>query len=193
MNISSQIPHIIYSNKDSFGNKIKEKHFINVEKEVYQLSDKTNFTKYFIKDGKITVGYVSLIDTNKGVTVSFIKNYNTERYSGLGKLADQIEVEHCIKKGLKTFEITSEASLNSHALHYLRGKRFNTIADSEKKIQLLKKFKTFDINKIVKFIIKNTPANQMYKTDFLGQIPMYMPKSLIKKYIEIAKKSPILK
>ena len=171
-----------------------------ITSEGVDLSEFTPYVKiqnekdgYIDKDGKITVGYVSLIDTNKGVTVSFIKNYNPERYSGLGKLADQIEVEHCIKKGLKTFEITSEASLNSHALHYLRGKRFNTIADSEKKIQLLKKFKTFDINKIVKFIIKNTPANQMYKTDFLGQIPMYMPKSLIKKYIEIAKKSPILK
>ena len=125
--------------------------------------------------------------------MSFIKNFNPQKYSGFGKIADQIEVEHCLNRGLKKFEITSEASLNSHAYHYKRGKRFAPIKDKKTQNKLLEMFKTYDVNKIVELIIKYTPAGKSYNTSFLNKIPMFMPQSLIKKYIEIIKKHPLLK
>lgn len=134
-------------------------------------------TVYTVKDGRIPVGSVRILDTQKGVNVNFIKNYYPELYSGFGKIADQIEVEHCLKRNLSEFEINSYASLNSHALHYLRGKRFVNP----------------EHNNMVENVIKRTPKGEQFNTRFLGQIEMFMPKELIKKYIEIIKKSPLLK
>lgn len=135
------------------------------------------FTSYTVKDDKITVGKVDLLDTAKGVKVMYIENCQPQLYKGFGKIADQIEVEHCLKRGLDTFEITSDAGLNSHAVHYLRGKRF------VKKIY----------NQIVEQIINSTPQGEQYNTKKLGNIEMYMPQKLIKKYLEIIKKNPLLK
>lgn len=165
---------------------------VQVFAETYNM-DGSKLTHYIVKDGRIPIGHVNLIDTPNGVNVSFIRNYNPNMYSGFGWIADQIEVEHCLKRGLKDFEITSEASLNSHALHFIRGKRFGEITDPQKKEKLLKLFNTADINKIVEMIIKTTPKGSEYNTKFLERIPMFMPQSLIKKYIEIIKKHPLLK
>lgn len=134
------------------------------------------FTRYTIKDDKITVGKVDLRDTPTGINVEYIENLQPQLYSGFGKLADQIEVEHCMKRGLKYFDIVSDAGLNSHALHYLRGKRFYSEEAEEK----------------IKEIIKNTPKGEIYNTKILGRIRMYMPLELIEKYIGIIKKNPIL-
>lgn len=136
-----------------------------------------HFTKYIVKDGKIPVGSIDLIDTMNGVHVEYIENMNPELYSGFSKVADQVEVEHCLKRGLSWFEIESEAALNSHALHYLRGKRFVSEADNE----------------AVRKIIESTPVGQKFDTKKLGKIRMYMPQELIKKYLEIIKKCPLLK
>ena len=135
------------------------------------------FTEYLVKDGKIPVGKVDLKDTSAGVHVDYIENLNPQLYSGFGTVADQIEVEHCLKRGLDSFEITSEAGLNSHAVHYLRGKRF----------------KPEEYNDIVRKIIEATPSGARFHTEKLGSIPMYMPKELIEKYLSIIKKCPLLK
>ncbi len=135
------------------------------------------FTKYTVKDNKIPIGYVNLKDTITGVNVEFIKNMNPDLYSGFGKIADQIEVEHCLKRGLKFFDITSYAALNSHALHYLRGKRFFSEEAEE----------------IIKKIIKTTPEGEIFNTSFLGRIRMYMPQELIEKYMQIIKQNPLIK
>lgn len=135
------------------------------------------FTKYMVKDGKVPVGTLDLFDTMRGVHVEYIENMNPQLYSGFAKVADQIEVEHCLKRGLSWFEIESEAALNSHALHYLRGKRFVSEADNE----------------AVRKIIETTPVGQKFDTRKLGPIKMYMPQELIKKYIETIKKYPLLK
>lgn len=136
-----------------------------------------NFTEYLVKDGNIPVGKVDLKDVFMGVHVDYIENMNPQLYSGFGTIADQIEVEHCLKRGLDYFEIKSEAGLNSHALHYLRGKRF----ESE------------EYNEVVQKIIDNTPKGTMFHTEKLGPISMYMPWELIEKYIAIIKKCPLLK
>ena len=133
--------------------------------------------RYMISDGKIPVGFVDLENTQRGVHVNFIHNMNPQLYSGLGRTADQIEVEHCLQRGLKDFQIESTAAMNSHALHYLRGKRF-----------IPKKF-----NQKVKQIIEATPKGEKYNTSFLGMVKMYMPRELIQKYIEIIKQCPLLR
>ena len=150
---------------------------ITVEKVVYENPNYRQITKYIVKDNKIPVGRVSVSDMPNGAYVEFIENFHPNLYGGFGKVADQIEVEHCLCRGLDNFEIYSNAALSSHALHYKRGKRF--IPE--------------EVNEIVKKIIENTPVGEKYNTSFLGGVRMFMPQEIIKKYLEIIKKSPLLK
>lgn len=150
---------------------------VNIQTKHHDLKDFGQFTVYTVKDNKIPVGRIDLQDTENGVKVMYIENKNPELYSGFGKIADQIEVEHCIKRGLRDFEITSDANFNSHALHYLRGKRFYSDI----------------VNKKVEEIIKSTPPGEKYNTKSIGLVGMFMPKELIKKYIELIKTNPLLK
>ena len=156
-----------------------------------------SFTKYGVYCGSSAVGYVSLTDKENGVWVDFIRNYAPDRYSGFGKIADQVEVEHCLNRGLKDFEILSEATPPSLPFHYMRGKRFNYIDDSSIKNELKKRFGTFNINKIMERLLeKNQCASKKDIIDcacIVERVPMYMPKDLIKKYIDIIKKYPLLK
>lgn len=149
---------------------------ISVEALPLRLADVGVYTRYTVKDGKIPVGVVKVLDIDKGVHVEYIENMNPNLYSGFGKVADQIEVEHCMKRGMSTFQILSEAALNSHALHYLRGKRFFSKEAEEK----------------VKEVIANTPVGQRFDTKSLGKIRMFMPQELIDIYKEIIKKCPII-
>ena len=135
-----------------------------------------NFTQYLVKDGKIPVGKVNVVDTLTGIEVDYVENMQPQLYSGFGKIADQIEVEHCMKRGLSYFNIESYAGLNSHALHYLRGKRFFS-EEAETK---------------VREIIAKTPKGEKFNTKSLGKIRMYMPLDLIEKYQAIIKKAPLL-
>ena len=150
---------------------------VQITKENYSLRCFGEFTRYNVKDKNFPIGYVDLKDTKDGVRVEFIKNNYPQFYKGFGKIADQIEVEHCLARNLDSFEITSEAALNSHALHYKRGKRF----------------KPDSINETVKNIIKNTPIGENYHTEFLNRVQMYMPKEMITRIIENVKKHPLLK
>lgn len=150
---------------------------VRITKEVYDLKFFGLHTRYNVFDDKINVGYVDLIDTPNGVHVDYIRNNKPEQYSGFGHLADQIEVEHCLNRGLKNFEIFSDAGLNSHAKHYQRGKRFFDNA----------------INKKVKQIIESTPIGEKFNTEFLGNIKMYMPKKMIDKIISKILKNRVLK
>ena len=149
---------------------------VTVESKTSYVPSLGNFTQYLIKDGKIPVGKVDLVDKPYGVHVEYIKKMNPGLYSGFGKLADQLEVEHCLNRGLVDFEIRSEAGLNSHALHYLRGKRFESKEVEEK----------------VKKIIEKTPKGWRFNTLEIGKVPMFMPKELIEKYIKIIKKHPLI-
>ena len=134
-----------------------------------------NFTRYTVKDGRIPVGRVDLRDTDNGVYVLFVEKTN-KNYKHFGQLADAIEVNHCMNRGLDTFEIKSDAALNSHVQHYKRGKRFE---DNK-------------INEFIKRLIQTSQKDQKFNTAFLGKIKMFMPQELIKKYVEIIRKNPIL-
>lgn len=166
---------------------------LNIISSVTDVKDAGKMTRYLVKSGRVPVGRVNLIDKPNGVYVSFIENFNPKYFKRFGRIADQLEVEHCLKRGLSDFEITSEASLNSHAYHYRRGKRFGKITDLSLISKLKSMFNTIDVNKIVDFIIKTTPEGKEFNTAFLGKIPMYMPRALINKYLEIIKHSPLLK
>lgn len=193
MKISDSIPHITLKTKTSSGEILRNPIPVTISKQEYQTRDLQKFTHYIVKNGTIPIGHVNLSDTPNGVLVSFIRNYSPEKYSGFGTIADQIEVEHCLKRGLKNFKITSEASLGSHIHHYKRGKRFSTITDKKQSAKLLDMFKSTDVNKIINYIIKFSPEGKEINTSFLGSVPMYMPQKLIKKYIDIIKKHPLIK
>ena len=70
------------------------------------------------------VGYLELEDVKNGVKVSYIENQDPNQFRHFGQVADQIEVEHCIKRGIKNPYIYSVAAIDTHIKHFKRGKRF---------------------------------------------------------------------
>ena len=150
---------------------------VQVTSKSYYLKGLGNFTRYTVKDNRIPVGYVDLQDTKHGCYVMYIKNQNPKLYKGFGKTADQIEVEHCLKRYIDKPVITSEAKFNTHITHFKRGKRF--IDEG--------------INIFLKDLIENLSKGEQYLTGFLGAQKMFMPQNLVKKYMEIIKKAPLLK
>ena len=153
--------------------------------------------EYNIYDGRRDVGHVRLSDTDYGCYVMSIRNKKPHEYGKFALLADKLEVQYCLDKKMPNFEIRSYADLNSHALHYLRGIRF----EGEATPQQIKRFrelfkwakiKSFDYNTIVKYIIDHTPKGERFNTMFLKEIPMYMPQELIQKYIAELLKNPLI-
>lgn len=171
---------------------------VRVEKRVYGTDDICpQVTIYKVYDKRIPIGFVRLHDTAKGCYVLYVENEHPEKYKNFGYFADKLEVQHCMKKGLEDFEITSHAALNSHALHYIRGKRFKGTANKSQRNRFQELFKeanlkSFNINTMVKYIVDKTPKGEKFNTWFLKQVSMYMPKNLIKKYVSELKKNPIL-
>ena len=150
---------------------------VQVTSKSYFLHELGNYTRYEVKDNRIPVGYVDLNDTPHGCYVMYIKNMNPDLYKGFGKVADQIEVEHCLKRNIKHPFINSVAKFNTHILHYKRGKRF------------INK----EVNAFLKSIVDNLQKGEKVITSFLGAQDMYMPQELVNKYREIIKKAPLLK
>lgn len=126
-----------------------------------------------------------------------IRNNKQNEYGKFALLADKLEVQYCLDKNMSDFEIRSYADLNSHALHYLRGKRFEGEATPQQ-IQRFRemfkwaKIKSFDYNTVVKYIIDHTPKGERFNTMFLKEIPMYMPQNLIQKYIRELLQNPLI-
>ena len=134
--------------------------------DVYETSKNTNF-----------VGYVDLKDTKNGAQVLYIKSEQPNLYKHFGQVADQIEVEHCIKRGIKNPYISSVAAIGTHIIHFKRGKRF-----------INKK-----INAYLENLTKNLQKGERVMTGFLGYQKMYMPKNMINEIKEKIKISPLLK
>jgi hypothetical protein len=164
----------------------------NVRMASYDSKEKmTNYLVYTAKDD--LVGLVSLVDRNNGVWVDYIENYYPKKYSNFGAIADQIEVEHCLKRKLTTFSILSRATTFSLPFHYNRGKRFRTISDTRDKAFLKEKYGTQNMNTIMENLLKIFKPQEIHEEIELADIPMYMPKSLIEKYIQVINKYPLLK
>ena len=163
--------YMIYSRK--IGQHIP----VNVTSENHRIKGYGSFIRYTIKDNRIPVGYVDLQDTKNGVYVCYIKNLNPDLYSGVGKLADQIEVEHCLKNNKKNPYIESTAQVGTLLQHFKRGKRF--IDEG--------------VNVFLNEVLKNLQKGERVYVGFLGNAKMFMPQNLIQKCMEQIEKHPLLK
>ena len=154
---------------------------ITVTKEIIKLyDDPSDVTRYTVHDAKeplIDVGYVDLQDTKDGVKVAFIKSQHPNHYKHFGQVADQIELEHCLNRGIEKPYIHSVAALGTHVQHFLRGKRFI----NEK------------INEFLASLTKNLQKGERVHTGNLGMQKMYMPINMINELKEKIKLNPLLK
>ena len=151
---------------------------VPVQIETYRQSIKDwgTFTKYRVKNGKIPVGYVDLQDTERGCRVMYIKNQLPELYSGFGKLADQIEVEHCLNRGIKNPYIESVGAIGTLFQHFKRGKRFINEA----------------LNVYFQYVSENLKKGEKVSTECFGDQQMFMPQNLVQECIERIKRNPLL-
>lgn len=136
-------------------------------------------------EGKLLKDYPKLGIKGKRITIDYLQNNMPEKYSGVGKAADQIAIEYCLRNDIKPM-ITSIADLNSHAAHYIRGRRF--FPDKNFAIR----FGTYDPNTIIKQRIKETPKGEKVNCSDLGELNMYMPQKIIQRYMRKIKNHPIL-
>ena len=150
---------------------------VQIESKRFTPKDYGMFTRYQVKDNKIPVGYVDLQDTKDGCYVMYIKNQNPELYSGFGHIADQIEVEHCLKRQILHPHIESEAAMGTLIQHYKRGKRY--IDET--------------INKYLEGIVKHLQKGEQIYTGQFGAQKMFMPQDMVQRIIENIKKHPLLK
>lgn len=162
---------------------IKEQCYLPVcvTRNIYYLgcdeySDVIRYSVYDDKNKKF-VGYVDLNDTFNGAKVLYIQNKNPKLYKRFGQLADQIEVEHCLKRGIDNPYIHSVAARDTYVQHFLRGKRFV----NER------------INDYLDNITKNLIKGEKVYTEFFKNPKMYMPANMINEIKERIKINPLLK
>lgn len=160
----------------------------------WQLAQKLNKLPKFLLDSPLLDDFPELGITKDRVNIGELQNNFEESLSGIGEAADQIAIEYCLKHGL-TPNVVSVAALNSHAAHYMRGRRFFEISKNDKDIdyyEFKKKYNTTNPNEIIEQRIKETPKENRIYTDDLGNLYMYMPKEIVAKYLKRIKQSPIL-
>ena len=154
---------------------------ITVTKEVHYIDDEFgDLIRYTVHDAsgrRIPVGYVDLTDTKNGVKVHYIKSQYPNLYKHFGQVADQIELEHCLKRGIKNPYIHSVAAIGTHITHFLRGKRFINEG----------------INIYLDYLIKNLQKGEKIMTGALGTQKMYMPINLINEIKDKIKVNQLLK
>lgn len=183
---------IMLKTVDASGNKSHEKLLVEINVKKIHPPGLNPISTYKITNGSDKIGYVKIEEKADGAYIYNIENTMQDKYSGIGKLADRIAVENCLSRGLKDFAITADATLNSHAAHYLAGKRFGNIGYSDRLKLIKRQYGTTNINKIVKEIIETTPPGEKYYTSNLKTVPMYLPKKLINEYTKLAQTNPIL-
>ena len=123
------------------------------------------------------VGYLKLEDIKNGVKVSYIENQNPNKFRHFGQVADQIEVEHCLKRGIENPYICSVAAINTHIKHFKRGKRFVNEG----------------INVYLNSLLKILKKGEHIKTGYLGENKMYMPVNLVNEIKNKIKINSLLK
>jgi len=123
------------------------------------------------------IGFVDLLDAKNGIKVSYIKNQEPDLYRHFGQVADQIEVEHCLKRGIDKPYIHSVAALGTHIKHFKRGKRF--IEEG--------------INIYFNDLVKHLQKGEHVMSEIAGYHKMYMPMNLVNEIKEKIKINPLLK
>ena len=137
----------------------------------------TRYSVYDSSEPVEYVGHLDLQDTKNGVKVLYIQNENPEKYKHFADVADQIEVEHCLKRNINNPYISSVAARDTYAMHYRRGKRFINEG----------------ANVYLESITKDLKKGERVTTDFLGYQKMYMPINMLNKMKEKIKLNPLLK
>ena len=122
------------------------------------------------------VGYLELEDTKNGVKVLYIENQQPKLFRHFAQAADQIEVEHCMNRGIANPYIQSVAAIGSHIKHYKRGKRFMDEGTNIYFNCLLRKLK----------------KGEHIITRFMGLKKMYMPTDLVNEIKDKIKIKPLL-
>ena len=154
---------------------------VTVTKELdfvdYKYGYETIYTVHDAANSEIDIGYVKLQDTKNGVKVHYIKNQYPNLYKQFAQVADQIELEHCLNRGINKPYIQSTAAIGTHIQHYKRGKRFINEG----------------INIYVDYLLKNLKKGERAITGFLGYQKMYMPINMINEIKEKIKINPLLK
>lgn len=153
---------------------------VYIQKEVISTDDCLDeLIRYNVynKSKKKYIGYVDLQDTENGAKVLYINNQEQKLYKHFGQLADQIEVEHCLKRGIDKPYIQSVAARDTYVKHFLRGKRFINEG----------------INVYLAYITRNLVKGEKVFSDFLGYQKMYMPINMINEIKEKIKLNPLLK
>lgn len=141
------------------------------------------------------------------ITIDLLQNNNETIYSGIGEVADQIAIEYCLKEGL-TPNIVSIAETGSVISHYKRGRRYfeiekNTSLDNPNeygKDNCTKSYESFvseygtnNPNEVIEKRLNEAKKYGGYvQCEDLGQLYMYMPQEIIKKYLQRIKENPIL-
>ena len=153
---------------------------VTITKKSYFIDDEFGeMTRYTVQDKakRIYIGYLDLQDTKNGAKVLYIKNEQPNLYKRFAQLADQVELEHCMKRGIDKPYIQSSAAIGTHVMHFLRGKRFINEG----------------INIYLDYITKNLQKGERVITGFLGYQKMYMPINMINELKEKIKINSLLK
>ena len=154
---------------------------VTVSKKVYYINeefgDLIRYTVHNTSEPRIHIGYVDLQDTKSGVKVSYIKNQHPDLYKHFGQIVDQIELEHCLKRGIDKPFIQSSAAINTYIQHFKRGKRFINEG----------------INIYLDYICQNLKKGERINIGALGYQKMYMPINMINEIKEKIKILPLLK
>ena len=137
----------------------------------------TRYTVSELSNQSNDIGFVELEDTKNGVKVVYIANQQPELYKHFGQVADRIEVEHCLGRGIENPYIQSVAAINTHIKHFKRGKRFVNEG----------------INIYFDSLIKKLKIGEHVMLGFLGYQKMYMPMNLINEIKAKIKINPLLK
>lgn len=148
----------------------------------------------YITEGKLLDDFPEQGIVGERISIDYLQNNLPDKYAGIGRAGDQLAIEYCLNHGI-TPNIVSLADLNSHAAHYKRGRRFFNIDKNNIDIDYYdfkRRFNTTNPNKIIETRIKATPEGQDVECSDLGLLYMYMPKAIVKAYIEKIKENPYL-
>lgn len=150
----------------------------------------TNPKSFYDTDAKYLKDYPKLGIQGDRITVNFLKNWDERLYSGIGKLADQLEIEYCLKNGIRPC-IISESEKGAEFAHFKRGKRFLPVDDNQKKF-FMKKYSTANVNHIIKRLLRHIENKHLQLDAYPDNLMMYLPQKIIDKYLLEIKKHPIL-
>lgn len=184
---------------------------------VAKSQDKYRTSYHFLDKNANEIGFVTICDWSKApstekcdivylknyrklgivgdrITIECLQNNNELKYAGIGKAADQVAIEYCLKEGL-TPNIVSLADTGSLIAHYKRGRRFFKIKKNDIFSDyegIMSKYGTNDPNKIIETLLADQPKGSWIDCTDLYQLYMYMPQEIIQKYLNKIKEHPIL-